>query len=172
MRHRLRGRHLGRSSSHRHALMRNMARCLILTCDQEAAGAAKANGRIQTTLAKAKEVRPFVEKLVTTAVKAKKCRDDADQIACPLAVVTNTKHGVRPRPVRLGSKLKASTFIIVADCSMCCAATMWWFCCSISSHRDSRIDRVDTLAWFTSRSVVWAMRPNSRTLNLSVSRRV
>ena len=85
MRHRLRGRHLGRSSSHRHALMRNMARCLILTCDQEAAGAAKANGRIRTTLAKAKEVRPFIEKLVTTAVKAKKCLDDANQIACPNA---------------------------------------------------------------------------------------
>ena len=28
---------------------------------------------------------PFVEKLVTTAVKAKKCRDDANQIACPHA---------------------------------------------------------------------------------------
>lgn len=83
MRHRLRGRHLGRTSSHRHALMRNLTRALILTCDQEASGAAKANGRIRTTLEKAKEVRPFVEKIVTTAVKAKKCLDEANQIASP-----------------------------------------------------------------------------------------
>ena len=62
--------------------MRNLTRCLILTCDQEGTGAAKANGRIRTTLEKAKEVRPFVEKLVTTAVKAKKCLDDANKIAC------------------------------------------------------------------------------------------
>jgi large subunit ribosomal protein L17 len=65
--------------------MRNLTRALILTCDQEVAGAAKANGRIRTTLEKAKEVRPFVEKLVTTAVKAKRCLDDANQIASPHA---------------------------------------------------------------------------------------
>ncbi len=83
MRHRLKGRHLGRNGTHRRALMRNLTRALILTLDQEAAGAAKAGGRIRTTLAKAKEVRPFVEKLVTTAVKAKKCLDVANQIKSP-----------------------------------------------------------------------------------------
>lgn len=82
MRHRLRGRHLGRTSSHRHALMRNLTRALILTLDQEVTGAAKASGRIRTTLEKAKEVRPYVEKLVTTAVKAKKCLDEANKLAC------------------------------------------------------------------------------------------
>lgn len=80
MRHRLKGRHLGRTSSHRRALMRNMSRALILTCDEEMTGAAKANGRIRTTREKAKEVRPFVEKLVTAAVKAKRCLDDANKI--------------------------------------------------------------------------------------------
>lgn len=80
MRHRLKGRHLGRNSSHRHALMRNLTRALVLTCEQEGVGAAKANGRIKTTLAKAKEVRPFVEKMVTTAVKAKKCLDEANKL--------------------------------------------------------------------------------------------
>lgn len=83
MRHRLKGRHLGRTGTHRRALMRNLSRALILTCDQEATGAAKASGRIRTTLAKAKEVRPFVEKLVTTAVKAKKCLDVANKIKSP-----------------------------------------------------------------------------------------
>ena len=65
--------------------MRNLTRCLILTCDRDAVGAAKADGRIRTTLAKAKEVRPYVEKLVTTAVKAKKCLDVANKIASPHA---------------------------------------------------------------------------------------
>lgn len=55
MRHRKRGRKLGRSASHRKALLRNLASSLI------------AHERIVTTQAKAKEVRPFVEKLVTIA---------------------------------------------------------------------------------------------------------
>src|SRR5262249_11563147 len=55
MRHLKAGRHLGRNASHRHALMRNLARALI------------EHGRIITTVEKAKEVRPFVEKLITLA---------------------------------------------------------------------------------------------------------
>ena len=57
MRHRKRGRKLNRNASHRRSLMRNMARGLILSKD----------GRIVTTLGKAKEARPFVEKLITLA---------------------------------------------------------------------------------------------------------
>lgn len=85
MRHRLRGRHLGRTSSHRHALMRNLTRALILTLDQQMTGAAKASGRVRTTLAKAKEVRPYIEKIVTTAVRAKQCLDEANKIGCAYA---------------------------------------------------------------------------------------
>ncbi len=55
MRHRKAGRRLGRNASHREALFRNLTCALI------------EHGRIITTVAKAKEVRPFVEKLITLA---------------------------------------------------------------------------------------------------------
>jgi large subunit ribosomal protein L17 len=57
MRHLKAGRQLGRNASHRLALMRNLTRALI------------EHGRIITTVEKAKEVRPFVEKLITLAKK-------------------------------------------------------------------------------------------------------
>ena len=53
MRHRVAHRKLGRTSEHRLALLRNMAASLIT------------HERIRTTVTKAKELRPFVEKLVT-----------------------------------------------------------------------------------------------------------
>ena len=70
MRHRRKGRTLGRSPSHQRALLRNLASALFLTerdVDAEDDGAAKVRGRIITTLAKAKEVRPLVERCVTIA---------------------------------------------------------------------------------------------------------
>jgi large subunit ribosomal protein L17 len=57
MRHRVGGRKLQRTSSHRAALFRNMAAALIK------------HEQITTTTAKAKELRPYVEKLVTLAKK-------------------------------------------------------------------------------------------------------
>ncbi len=55
MRHRMGGRKLSRTSSHRTAMFRNMAAALIK------------HEQITTTLAKAKELRPYTEKLVTLA---------------------------------------------------------------------------------------------------------
>jgi len=55
MRHGKAGRKLGRHSSSRLALARAQATALLR------------EGRIQTTTAKAKELRPFVEKLITAA---------------------------------------------------------------------------------------------------------
>ena len=57
MRHRVGGRKLGRTSSHRTAMFRNMAAALIK------------HEQITTTLPKAKELRPYVEKLITLAKK-------------------------------------------------------------------------------------------------------
>ena len=53
MRHRKRGRKLNRTTSHRKALRKNMALALF------------EHGRITTTLTKAKEMRSFVEKIIT-----------------------------------------------------------------------------------------------------------
>lgn len=72
MRHRRKGRTLGRSPSHRRALYRNMASALVLTERPDSEldeNAPKVKGRITTTLAKAKEIRPVVEKCVTIAKK-------------------------------------------------------------------------------------------------------
>lgn len=70
MRHRRKGRVLGRSPSHQRALLRNLASALMLTSkkvDADEPGSPKVPGRIVTTLAKAKEVRPLVERCVTIA---------------------------------------------------------------------------------------------------------
>jgi large subunit ribosomal protein L17 len=55
MRHRHSGRKLSRKSGHRTAMFRNMAAALIK------------HEQITTTVAKAKELRPYVEKLITLA---------------------------------------------------------------------------------------------------------
>ncbi|MEN0110246.1 MAG: bL17 family ribosomal protein [Planctomycetota bacterium] len=77
MRHRKRGRKLGRNPSHQRALLRNLASALILTeRDTEdlryiaLESEPKVKGRIVTTISKAKEVRPLVEKCVTIAKKS------------------------------------------------------------------------------------------------------
>lgn len=71
MRHRKRGRVLGRAPSHRKALMKNLASALFLT-ERDAEldeNTPKVKGRIITTLHKAKEIRPYVEKCITIARK-------------------------------------------------------------------------------------------------------
>ena len=57
MRHQKRGRKFNRTASHRKAMMSNLASALIL------------HKRIQTTDAKGKELRGFIERLVTYAKK-------------------------------------------------------------------------------------------------------
>lgn len=53
------GRKLGRTSSHRRALLRNMAASLFL------------HEKIKTSLVKAKELRPFAERIITRAKHGK-----------------------------------------------------------------------------------------------------
>lgn len=58
MRHRIAHRKLGRVTEHRIALLRNQADALLR------------HERIRTTVAKAKELRPFVERLITVAKRS------------------------------------------------------------------------------------------------------
>lgn len=55
MRHRKKGRHLNRTTAHRQAMLRNMATSLFK------------HERIETTVAKAKELRQYAEPLITKA---------------------------------------------------------------------------------------------------------
>jgi len=55
VRHRKKGRQLSRTRSHKKATLRNMATSLFL------------HERIETTTAKAKELRPYAERLITLA---------------------------------------------------------------------------------------------------------
>src|SRR6201989_2944580 len=57
MRHRNAGFKLGRNTSHRRALLRNLVTSVII------------EDRVETTVAKAKAVRPLVEKMITLGKK-------------------------------------------------------------------------------------------------------
>src|SRR5262245_55381810 len=86
MRHRVHGRQLNADTQHRLALRRNLARSLFL------------HGRIVTTTAKAKAVRPFAEKLITRAKKTVAARD-AGEKAKYLHLVRLLTRDVRDREV-------------------------------------------------------------------------
>jgi large subunit ribosomal protein L17 len=58
MRHRVAHRKLGRVTEHRISMLRNQASTLI------------DRGRVQTTVARAKELRPFVERIITIAKRS------------------------------------------------------------------------------------------------------
>ena len=87
MRHRNAGRKFKRSPSHRRMLLRNLATALL------------EHGRITTTLAKAKELQPYTEKLITLA----KDGWNLNNFRRVLAVVTKKKvaydlfHEIGPR---------------------------------------------------------------------------
>ena len=57
MNHKIKGRKLNRTSSHRKAMFANMAVALVM------------NEQIMTTVPKAKELRPYIETLITKAKK-------------------------------------------------------------------------------------------------------
>src|ERR671921_2640421 len=99
MRHRKAGRQLRRTSEQKLSLMRNLASSLI------------ENGAIETTEAKAKELRPFVEKLITKAksgtLHARRLagrhvqqRAIADKLFQEVGPKFATRAGGHPRPLQ------------------------------------------------------------------------
>jgi len=103
MRHHRSGRKLGRDSAHRKALYANLA------------GALFEHGRIQTTLAKAKEVRPIAEKMITLARKGDihsrrqalaylRSQDVVHQLFSNVAPRFNDRPGGYSRIVKLGPR--------------------------------------------------------------------
>jgi len=69
MRHRKKGRKLGRKTDPRRALRRGVVNALFR------------HGRIETTVAKAKEFRPWAEKLVTVAKKGAAAKQSGEKAA-------------------------------------------------------------------------------------------
>ena len=93
MRHRVGHRKLQRTSSHRTALFRNMAAALIK------------HEQITTTTAKAKELRPYVEKLITLAKHGglsnrRLCRE----LETGSVYHDSTHRGLSPLVVRLAAR--------------------------------------------------------------------
>ena len=70
MRHLKAHRKLGRTSEHRHSMLRNLATSLINSREE----------RIVTTLPKAKELRPFVERAITLSRKARSLSDNGSDM--------------------------------------------------------------------------------------------
>jgi large subunit ribosomal protein L17 len=87
MRHRRKGRTLGRSPAHQRALLKNLAAALFLTerDAEDEDNKPKVKGRIITTVEKAKEVRPLVERCITLARKALPAQAAADQFGTTAA---------------------------------------------------------------------------------------
>jgi large subunit ribosomal protein L17 len=103
MRHRKAGRQLRRTSEQKLALMRNLATSLI------------EHGAIETTEAKAKELRPFVEKLITKAktgtlhsrrlaVRHIHKRDAADKLFQEIGPKFATRNGGYTRILKTGHR--------------------------------------------------------------------
>ncbi len=104
MRHRVRGRKLKRTASHRAALMRALATSLLK------------HKRIKTTLAKAKEARSFVEKIITKAKKGDlhsrrlvmseiKDKDVIKELFSEIVTTIAERPGGYTRVVKLGTRL-------------------------------------------------------------------
>jgi large subunit ribosomal protein L17 len=114
MRHRNGGYKLGRNTSHRRALLRNLVTSIII------------NDRIETTLTKAKASRPLVEKMITLgkngSVHARRqalayllTPDSVDRLFSTVAPRYATRNGGYSRIVRMGPRKGDSAEVAVIE---------------------------------------------------------
>jgi large subunit ribosomal protein L17 len=114
MRHRNGGFKLGRNTSHRRALLRNLVTSIII------------NDRIETTLTKAKASRPLVEKMITLgkngSVHARRqalayllTPDSVDRLFSTVAPRYATRNGGYSRITRLGPRKGDSAEVAVIE---------------------------------------------------------
>lgn len=114
MRHRVAHRKLQRTTAHRTALFRNMAAALIK------------HEQITTTLAKAKELRPYTEKLITLAKRGglsnrrlahSRLLDDAQLVKLfdVLATRYADRSGGYCRVVKLGTRMSDSAAMAIIE---------------------------------------------------------
>ena len=107
MRHGVKTSKLQRNASHRRALLANQACSLIL------------NGRITTTLAKAKALRPYVEKLITLAkrgdVHSRRLATAVKRLFDEIAPLCAERKGGYTRIVKLGQRLTDSALVAMIE---------------------------------------------------------
>ena len=108
MRHGVKTSKLQRNASHRRALLANQACSLIL------------NGRITTTLAKAKALRPYVEKLITLAKRRLATATIHNTTAVKrlfdeIAPLCAERKGGYTRIVKLGQRLTDSALVAMIE---------------------------------------------------------
>jgi large subunit ribosomal protein L17 len=114
MRHRRAGKKLGRDSAHRRALYSNLAGALI------------EHGRIKTTEAKAKAVKPFAEQMITLgkrgdlharrlALAELRSQDIVHQLFAEVAPRFADRPGGYTRIVRLGPRLGDSAEMVFLE---------------------------------------------------------
>jgi large subunit ribosomal protein L17 len=114
MRHRVKGRKLSRTASHRKATLNSLAQALFT------------EDRIETTLAKAKELRPYAEKLITRAKKGDlhsrrqvlkhlKQKDVVDRLFHDVAPSFEGRDGGYTRIVKLGYRKSDAAEIAVIE---------------------------------------------------------
>jgi hypothetical protein len=146
-----------------------MAVSLVMTMKQSdgQTGSAKVSGRIVTTVAKAKELRPLIEKIITMGRKARRLVSDAEKFASPAARGSdewkawreseNGKNWVRATAPALALRRRAF--------AARCGARKLWTLYLVNWHSVSSPARAAIRELYVSQAFVLATLESRRSLN-------
>ncbi|MEG2348241.1 MAG: L17 family ribosomal protein [Clostridia bacterium] len=96
-------RKLSRTTSHRNAMLNNLVSALIL------------NGKIETTLAKAKEVKPLADSIINLAIKEKDNFEMVEKTISRAKVDKNGKKVTEPKTSKNGNKYEVIVREVVKE---------------------------------------------------------